>query len=198
MFGPVQVHCGSARNHLTDALRRLLAEGARARQTFTGYFSGNGVDMTAALFHPSIDLASLALITCAAADRLETDRWPPAELLLTYREASLWRVASPRELGGRAMNAPEFFRLIESLAEVDASAAWPAWSWCGTTTRTWRPTRASHAGDLGLGPRRPAGREPWASCPCRSGPWWRPGQWAVSVCERDCPCPLAGQWGPNL
>lgn len=80
--------------------------------------------MTPAQTHPSIDLASLTLSTLASADQLESDRRLPEELLLTYRKAGLWRLALPGELGGQAMDAPEFFRLIESLAEVDASAAW--------------------------------------------------------------------------
>lgn len=59
-----------------------------------------------------------------AADTLESGRQLPQPLLSEMQQAGLCRLALPRALGGQELDALSFFRVIENLAQVDASAAW--------------------------------------------------------------------------
>jgi len=59
-----------------------------------------------------------------AAERIETDRRLPPELVQALREAGLFRMAVPRRFGGGEVDAATMVRTIEAVAQADASAGW--------------------------------------------------------------------------
>lgn len=70
--------------------------------------------------------AALALtpLIRAHADTAERDRRLPPPLLQAFKDAGLFRLWLPREIGGDELAPTETLPIIEALAEVDASVAW--------------------------------------------------------------------------
>lgn len=60
----------------------------------------------------------------AAADRIDADRQLPADLAAAMADAGFFRLLLPRDLGGAELAHPDFLRILERFAIVDASAAW--------------------------------------------------------------------------
>ena len=59
-----------------------------------------------------------------AADEIERTRRIPAALVAALKEADLFRMLLPRELGGAELDPPTYVRVIETIAQADASTAW--------------------------------------------------------------------------
>ncbi|MGE0572299.1 MAG: acyl-CoA dehydrogenase family protein [Dehalococcoidia bacterium] len=59
-----------------------------------------------------------------AADRIESDRRLPRELVDTLRDAGFFRLYLPRELGGLEANPFTLLAVVGAFASVDASTAW--------------------------------------------------------------------------
>ena len=66
----------------------------------------------------------VAEIIKAARDRIETERELPADVLDAMHKSELWRMALPAFLGGAELSPPALARMLEIIAEADASAAW--------------------------------------------------------------------------
>ncbi|MBV8392332.1 MAG: acyl-CoA dehydrogenase family protein, partial [Alphaproteobacteria bacterium] len=60
----------------------------------------------------------------AAADEIETERRLPPHLLGKLHDAQLFRLLLPRSAGGIETDPITFFRVIETIAQADASTAW--------------------------------------------------------------------------
>lgn len=60
----------------------------------------------------------------ARADEMEAARRLPADLAAEMAKAGLFRIATPRSLGGDELPPAEIVRVIEAVAEADASAGW--------------------------------------------------------------------------
>ncbi|HRY01846.1 MAG TPA: acyl-CoA dehydrogenase family protein [Beijerinckiaceae bacterium] len=74
------------------------------------------------------------------ADEIEQARRLPRDLAATIARAGLFRMATPREIGGLEASPADIFRAIEAVSEADASAGWCVM--IGTTsgmTSTWLP-----------------------------------------------------------
>ena len=66
----------------------------------------------------------LAVRVAAQADRIDADRQIPAELAGEMAGKGFFRLLLPRSLGGAELPHPDFRRILEVFAEVDASTAW--------------------------------------------------------------------------
>src|SRR5215472_10905521 len=60
----------------------------------------------------------------AAADAIERDRRLPPALLDRLHEAELFRLLLPRSSNGIETDPITFFRVMETIAQADASTAW--------------------------------------------------------------------------
>ncbi len=67
---------------------------------------------------------SLRPLIESAADEIERTRRLPQNLVAAMKEADLFRMLLPRELGGAELDPPTYVRVIETIAQVDASPAW--------------------------------------------------------------------------
>ena len=59
-----------------------------------------------------------------AADRIDAERQMPADLAADMADAGFFRLLLPRALGGAELAHPDFLRILELFAGVDASVAW--------------------------------------------------------------------------
>ncbi|HUK61660.1 MAG TPA: acyl-CoA dehydrogenase family protein [Stellaceae bacterium] len=59
-----------------------------------------------------------------AADEIEHTRRLPASLVAALKEANFFRMLLPRELGGAELDPPTYVRVIETIAQAEASTAW--------------------------------------------------------------------------
>jgi indole-3-acetate monooxygenase len=59
-----------------------------------------------------------------AAGEIERMRRLPEPVVAAMQEADLFRMLVPRELGGAELDPPTYVRVIEALAQIDASPAW--------------------------------------------------------------------------
>lgn len=57
-------------------------------------------------------------------DRIDSERQLPPNITDDMADKGLFRLLVPRSLGGAELNHPDFLKIIEIFAEVDASAAW--------------------------------------------------------------------------
>ncbi len=69
-------------------------------------------------------VAKLAPIICEHADRAEREAQMPREVADAFHEAGMFRVLLPPKLKGGEITIPDFLRLIEEVARIDASAGW--------------------------------------------------------------------------
>ena len=60
----------------------------------------------------------------AAAERIESDRRLPDDILTALHDAGLFRLLLPKALGGAELEPPLFMQTIEAVAQGDASTAW--------------------------------------------------------------------------
>jgi len=66
----------------------------------------------------------LAGKVAAAADRIDGDRQIPSELAGEMADRGFFRLLLPRSLGGAQLDHPDFLRILEIFAAVDASNGW--------------------------------------------------------------------------
>ena len=66
----------------------------------------------------------LAGKVAAAADRIDGDRQLPSELAGEMADRGFFRLRLPRSLGGAQLDHPDFLRILEIFAAVDASTGW--------------------------------------------------------------------------
>ena len=59
-----------------------------------------------------------------AADVISEQKGLPVELANAIADKGLFRLLVPRSLGGRELDYIQFLDIVQSFAEVDASAAW--------------------------------------------------------------------------
>ena len=72
-----------------------------------------------------IDTASeFAAEAARHADRIDAARELPADLAHAIADSGFFRLLVPRSLGGSELEMPDYLRLVELFAEVDASTAW--------------------------------------------------------------------------
>jgi alkylation response protein AidB-like acyl-CoA dehydrogenase len=60
----------------------------------------------------------------SAADRIESEREIPADVLSALYDAGLFRMLIPRSCGGEELDPATFFEAMEAIAMADASVAW--------------------------------------------------------------------------
>jgi len=84
---------------------------------------------------------ALRPIIAAAADRIETERELPPELVAALHEARLFHMLVPRSLGGLEVSPVDYLQAIEEIAKGDASAAWcvAQTSVCSTISASLKP-----------------------------------------------------------
>jgi len=68
--------------------------------------------------------AALAPAAREAQEETERERCIPRRLVAELREAGLHRMLLPRALGGQELDIPTCFRIVELMAEADASVGW--------------------------------------------------------------------------
>ena len=66
----------------------------------------------------------LAAEAARHADRIDASRELPPELAHAIADCGFFRLLVPRSLGGAELEMPDYLRLVEVFAEVDASTAW--------------------------------------------------------------------------
>ncbi len=66
----------------------------------------------------------LAGKVAATADRIDADRQIPSELAEELADKGFFRLLLPRSLGGAQLDHPDFLRILEIFAAVDASTGW--------------------------------------------------------------------------
>ena len=66
----------------------------------------------------------LAGKVAATADRIDDDRQIPTELAEELSDKGFFRLLLPRSLGGAQLDHPDFLRVLEIFAAVDASTGW--------------------------------------------------------------------------
>ena len=59
-----------------------------------------------------------------AQDETERERCIPKSLVAQLREAGFHRMLLPRAIGGQELDIPTCFRIVELMAEADASVGW--------------------------------------------------------------------------
>jgi alkylation response protein AidB-like acyl-CoA dehydrogenase len=69
-------------------------------------------------------ISSLAPVIREHADRAEREAQMPRELADAFRQAGMLRFFLPRSMGGGEITIPDWLRLIEEVARIDASAGW--------------------------------------------------------------------------
>ena len=57
-------------------------------------------------------------------DRIDSERQLPPDIAAEIADQGLFRLLVPRSLGGAELAHPDFLKIVEIFAEVDASAAW--------------------------------------------------------------------------
>ncbi|MBT5457499.1 MAG: acyl-CoA dehydrogenase, partial [Rhodospirillaceae bacterium] len=67
---------------------------------------------------------ALAPVIAAAADRIETERRVPPDIMSAMHDAELFRMCLPRSLGGGEAPPLTVMQTTEAIAAADASAAW--------------------------------------------------------------------------
>jgi len=70
------------------------------------------------------DLAALGALVARSAERIESDRRLPEELLEALHEGGWFRLLLPRPFGGAEIDPVSFVEVIEQIARHDASTAW--------------------------------------------------------------------------
>ncbi|WP_179137085.1 acyl-CoA dehydrogenase family protein, partial [Candidatus Entotheonella palauensis] len=60
----------------------------------------------------------------AHTDRIDSERQLPPEITGEMADKGLFRLLIPPSLGGAQLDHPDFLKIVEIFAEVDASAAW--------------------------------------------------------------------------
>ncbi|MBY8876100.1 acyl-CoA dehydrogenase family protein [Actinacidiphila acidipaludis] len=70
----------------------------------------------------------LAAAIEAAAERMETDRDVPEDLVRALRDAGAFRLLTPRELGGFEAPLTTVLKVYEGFGRIDASVAWLVWN----------------------------------------------------------------------
>ena len=58
------------------------------------------------------------------AERIDDARELPDDLARDMADSGFFRLLVPRSLGGAELDLPDYLRLVEVFAEVDASTAW--------------------------------------------------------------------------
>lgn len=66
----------------------------------------------------------LAARVAENADRMDVDRQFPADLAEELADKGFFRLLLPRSLGGAELDHPDFLKILQVFAAVDASAAW--------------------------------------------------------------------------
>jgi alkylation response protein AidB-like acyl-CoA dehydrogenase len=84
---------------------------------------GNGMDQGTKTA-PLARAKAVAPQVAAAADRIETARELPPDLLDALHDAAIFRTLLPRELGGDEARLSEQVQVLETIAAADASTAW--------------------------------------------------------------------------
>ncbi len=67
---------------------------------------------------------ALAPVIAAAADRIESERRVPADIMTAMHEAELFRMCLPRSLGGGEADPLTVMQTTEAIASSDASTGW--------------------------------------------------------------------------
>ncbi|MDA1323579.1 MAG: acyl-CoA dehydrogenase family protein [Proteobacteria bacterium] len=67
---------------------------------------------------------ALAPVIAAAADRIESERRVPPDIMAAMHEAELFRMCLPRSMGGGQADLLTVMQTTEAIASADASAAW--------------------------------------------------------------------------
>ena len=70
------------------------------------------------------DARRFAAQTAVDADRIDAERQMPAKLAHDMADAGFFRLLLPRALGGAELAHPDFLKILELFAGVDASVAW--------------------------------------------------------------------------
>ena len=60
----------------------------------------------------------------ANTERIDSERQLPPEITNDMADKGLFRLLLPRSLGGAELDHPDFLKIVEIFAEVDASTAW--------------------------------------------------------------------------
>jgi alkylation response protein AidB-like acyl-CoA dehydrogenase len=82
----------------------------------------------------------------ARADEMESVRRLPADLAADMARAGLFRIALPKSLGGEELPPADIVRVIEAVAEADASAGWCVMIGSTTTlSLAWLPPAVAAA-----------------------------------------------------
>lgn len=68
--------------------------------------------------------AALKPAIAARAEEIEKGRRLPADLARTLAAAGMFRLSTPREIGGLEVDPATFLRTIETISEADASTGW--------------------------------------------------------------------------
>lgn len=84
-----------------------------------------------------LDLGEVLGIVEAGRDQTEADRRSTHEVVAALAEAGLFRLQSPPVVGGAEMAPLDALQIFETLAAVDATAAWAVWN--NTTGPPWVP-----------------------------------------------------------
>jgi alkylation response protein AidB-like acyl-CoA dehydrogenase len=108
----------------------------------------------------------LAPTIAAAAERIETSRELPPELVSALHDARLFHMLVPRSLGGLEVSPVEYIQAIEEIAKADASTAWcvAQTSVCSTIAASLKPETGREIyvkdphGVLAWGPPNKSGR----------------------------------------
>lgn len=75
--------------------------------------------------HPHIQAArDIAPVIEAEAATMDAERRLTRPVFDAFREADLWRMMLPAEMGGAAVDPATMVRVIEAVSEIDASAGW--------------------------------------------------------------------------
>jgi alkylation response protein AidB-like acyl-CoA dehydrogenase len=75
--------------------------------------------------HPYIQAArDIAPLIEAEADSMDAERRLTPPVFDAFREADLWRMMLPAEIGGAAVDPATMVRVTEAVSEIDASAGW--------------------------------------------------------------------------
>ena len=67
---------------------------------------------------------ALAPIIREHADRAEREAQMPREVADAFRDAGLFRILLPRQMGGGEVTIPDLLRLCEEVSRIDGSVGW--------------------------------------------------------------------------